>query len=489
MLPPEAEMAEAVAGDRAEAAEAGRPRIGTRAAIAILGAGLFASVVVPGSRAGLGLALASQAVLIAATLDSSVRRAPWRMALLIAAALLAITPLVRDADWLVTLDLLVALGLAVIALVGPTTLAGYASAALTFTLTLVLGPLEVLRPTVARAPAITPEALVSVTRAGLITAALLAVFIGLFASADGAFAQLSQDLSPDLHGFDLPIRIGVALIALAIGGSLALLVGSSDERRPGSEAKRLLGPIEWGAALGALIILFAGFVTVQFVVLFGGQDHVLETAGLTYAEYARQGFTQLVIAAVLILAVIAAALRLSRIESDRQRLIMHLLLATLATLTLVILASAAHRLDLYVEAFGATRLRVLAIAGCALIAGTLILTIAALFTRRRTWLPQGIAGIFAVIALGLTAANPDSQIAERNVDRYQQSGRFDISYNGSLSADATPVLTELPTSLAARTLQRQTTRLALADGFWGSNLGRSRARDALESRAETLGSP
>jgi hypothetical protein len=353
----------------------------------------------------------------------------------------------------------------------------------------LLAPLEVLRPIVGRAPVLGPGTLVSVARAGLITAALLAVFIALFASADGAFAQLSQGLSPDLGELNLPVRIGVTFIALAIGGALALLVGWRDEGPPVSKAKRLLGPIEWGTALGALVVLFAAFVIVQFVVLFGGQDHVLETAGLTYAEYARQGFTQLVIAAVLVLALIAAALRFSRTDSDRQRLILHLLLAALATLTLVILASAAHRLDLYVDAFGATRLRVLAIAGSTLIAGTLVATIVALFTRQRSWLIQAIAAIVAAVALGLTAANPDSLIAQRNVDRYQQGGQFDASYNGRLSADATSVLTELPTPLAAQTLQRQSTRLASADGFWGTNLGRSRARNALELHPETLAFP
>jgi hypothetical protein len=44
-------------------------------------------------------------------------------------------------------------------------------------------------------------------------------------------------------------------------------------------------------------------------VLFGGHDHVLRTAGLSYADYAHQGYGQLMAAAMLTLAVIAAARR------------------------------------------------------------------------------------------------------------------------------------------------------------------------------------
>jgi len=45
-----------------------------------------------------------------------------------------------------------------------------------------------------------------------------------------------------------------------------------------------LSLLEWLIPLSLLNALFAAFVIVQFAVLFGGHDHVLETAGLTYSE-------------------------------------------------------------------------------------------------------------------------------------------------------------------------------------------------------------
>ena len=64
---------------------------------------------------------------------------------------------------------------------------------------------------------------------------------------------------------------------------------------------------EWAIPLALLDLLFLAFVAVQLTVLFGGHDHVLETSGLTYAEYAREGFWQLIAAAALTLVVVGGA--------------------------------------------------------------------------------------------------------------------------------------------------------------------------------------
>ena len=63
---------------------------------------------------------------------------------------------------------------------------------------------------------------------------------------------------------------------------------------------------EWAVPLGVLDALFLAFVAVQATVLFGGHRHVLETEGLTYAEYARQGFWQLLWVSALTLLVLSA---------------------------------------------------------------------------------------------------------------------------------------------------------------------------------------
>jgi len=105
--------------------------------------------------------------------------------------------------------------------------------------------------------------------------------------------------------------------------------------------------------------LFLSFVVVQLTVLFGSREHVLRTTGLTYAEYARHGFWQLLVVTGLTLAVIAVAVRVAPRVSPRDRLVVRVMLGALCVLSLVIVASALHRMSLYQQEYGWTRLRLL----------------------------------------------------------------------------------------------------------------------------------
>src|SRR5579875_2203998 len=62
-----------------------------------------------------------------------------------------------------------------------------------------------------------------------------------------------------------------------------------------------LGVFEVGIVLGLVDCLFLAFVAVQVRYLFGGASIVGITPGLTYAEYARRGFIELVMVAALVL--------------------------------------------------------------------------------------------------------------------------------------------------------------------------------------------
>ncbi len=127
-----------------------------------------------------------------------------------------------------------------------------------------------------------------------VTVVLALVFGGLFAAADPAFAHLVDNLVPDFDGGDIVARLVVAGIVVAFvleGGYLIRFRPRLDDMAPAP--MRPVPRWEWALPLGVLDALFIAFVAVQASVLFGGHTHVLETEGLTYAEYARQGFWQL----------------------------------------------------------------------------------------------------------------------------------------------------------------------------------------------------
>ena len=96
-------------------------------------------------------------------------------------------------------------------------------------------------------------------------------------------------------------------------------------------------------------------------------------------------------------------------------------------LTLVVLASALHRLGLYEEAYGFTRLR-LAVHALLLFGGALfVLVVAALASGRREWLAQATVVLGALAALAFWVGDPDRRIAAHNVERYEATGRIDLA--------------------------------------------------------------
>jgi hypothetical protein len=209
---------------------------------------------------------------------------------------------------------------------------------------------------------------------------------------------------------------------------------------------------------------------------------VLRTAGLTYAEYAREGFWELLAVACLTLAVVASAVVLAKTPTRASRVLLRALLGLLCALTLVVVASAIHRLQLYEDAFGLTRLRLAAEASALWLGGAFTLVLlAGLVPHVRRRLPSLAVGGTAVALIAFSAANPDRLIASRNVEQWRETEQIDLAYLDGLSADAVPALTELPTPMRRRALARLSARLAGGDPWGSTNLARSRARAELRA--------
>jgi hypothetical protein len=438
--------------------------------LAALTAAVLAAVVVPGAPPGVGLVVV--AVLVAVTGASEARRTPDLFVFGSAALALASFAAVLDARWVVRIDLVAAWLFAAIALGGAH-------------LRAVVAPIGALRALPTLAPS-SASRLTPAFRGAAIGTFVAIPFAALFLTADAAFAALADDTPHPSLG-SLPGRtIAFAVVLLA---SLGLALAA---RRRSEHVTRLrsggLPPAEWAVPLALLDALFLAFVTVQITVLFGGHDHVLRTAGLTYAEYARQGFWQLTAAAVLTLVVVKTASVVAETRTDGERRLLRALLALLCLLTLVIVASAFHRLRLYEAAFGLTRPRLAAEAFILWLGGAFVLVLLAGAFRRAA----PMRGLLASVAVGLvlfSAADPDARIADRNVERWRETGRIDVGYLATLSADSVPALIELPPRLRERALAGVAARLEDREPLTSANLSRRRARELLGVRPDELEHP
>jgi hypothetical protein len=306
---------------------------------------------------------------------------------------------------------------------------------------------------------------------------LLAVFGALFALADAVFQQLLESALPDVSSLWMHVLVASAFAWLAAGLLRDLVAARAEPTR----APRVLGSAEVAIALAAVNLLFLAFVLVQLRYLFGGRGLVEARMHLTYAEYARHGFFELVAVAVLVLPLLLAANLLVR---GRARLV-RLLSLGLVALVLVVMASALQRLRLYQQEFGLTELRLYATGVVLWLAAVFaLLVVTVLRGRPRTFafgaIMLGFAATFAFNAL-----DPDALIVRTNLAR----PTVDVSYLTNLSDDAVPpLIARLPTldpelrrPIAASLLARRTEH-----DLVGWNLSRERARRSLAAHHEEL---
>lgn len=280
---------------------------------------------------------------------------------------------------------------------------------------------------------------------GAITYGLVLVFGTLFVGADPAFGRLVDSLVPSLDTDDLFARTAVfALVLMFVlgGGYLVRFPPKLDALAPapGKAVPRW----EWAVPLAALDVLFIAFVAVQATVLFGGHAHVLATEGLTYAEYARQGFWQLLWVAALTLLVLSVVIRVASLGTPADRRMLRILVGTLCATSIVVVISAIMRMWVYQQAYGFSTERLLVITIELWLGVVFVLVAAAGIRMSASWLPRAVLVAGATALLGLAALNPERLVADRNIDRFERTGQLDARYLSGLSADIDPALARLP---------------------------------------------
>jgi hypothetical protein len=313
-----------------------------------------------------------------------------------------------------------------------------------------------------------PAGAAPVARGLLIALPVLVVFVVLFASADAIFATLAANLfawQVDLG--ELPVRIALAfVIAWPVAGLLAVGIGGAGiDRRTAAPVPQSLGaaaaePLPLFPALGvieavtilvAVDVLFALFVILQLAYLFGGLD-TMAAGGITYANYARGGFFQLVAVTVLAGGLVVG---LHAVVERRTRAFVGSAVG-LAILTVIVLASAAFRLALYQQAYGWTELRfyidaTIAWLGLGIVAATVLLV-----RDRMRWLPHAMTIGAVVVLVAVNVIGPLRLVADENVARLLDPSRvppdgrlgLDVEYMLTLDNDAVPALAAALPALA-----------------------------------------
>lgn len=289
----------------------------------------------------------------------------------------------------------------------------------------------------------------------LIAIPLTIIFVNLFASADLIFRDSLQtvgdffeDLINGLFDFfaidNLSVSFAwlVRLLILFVGFYVFFQVHIKDRKiadvstseqssLPGAksdEQNYLIGV----TVLSVLNLFFVIFVGFQVSFLLGHQ--IVFDSGITYSNYAREGFMQLALSGILV-AIVSLFVQLTdRLKKSKA---LRFLNVMLLAQTIIIALSALKRVFLYVDSYGLTRLRFTVEHFVLFTMGILILMIV-LSLRKKPLLVFFNYGflLFLVYLSGLSLFNTDLYIAKNNFNRYLKGAELDVRYLASLSIDA-----------------------------------------------------
>ncbi|MBO4384518.1 MAG: DUF4173 domain-containing protein [Clostridia bacterium] len=262
----------------------------------------------------------------------------------------------------------------------------------------------------------------------LITAAVV-VAVAALLSYDSHFKALLPNI--DLEDvFEIVFKIGCAIpIAAMLFGAVMSslkrkfpkLSEAESVNRVGSKVK-VVAPILVIMPIAALLIVYALFFISQWGYYVSAFTHTLPE-NYSAAEYAREGFFQLLAVTLINLVMIALAGCFMKETTKATGAIKRILMITLSAATLVLIATAVAKMLLYIDTYDLTRLRLFTTAFMVFLAVIFITVIISAIFKKVKVLPVVVAAAVLFFA-AYSLVNTNRVIAKYNVDSYL-SGKHD----------------------------------------------------------------
>ena len=274
----------------------------------------------------------------------------------------------------------------------------------------------------------------------LAAAPVLLVVALLLVEADPLFAGLVERtgvfLEGEIIGHLLFVGAATWVTAGALRGSL-IPVGLS---RTSLRGELRLSFATVTPLLGGLSFLLSAWIGLQVRTLFGGAEYVADTAGVTVASYARQGFFELIVIAGIVLAALLVVDDVLDRTAESARGKFRILGQVLVGLVGAVLLSAVIRLSLYLRFYGLTEDRVMALLVLTWVALVLAWFAMSVLRGVRARFAPGVLVLSAMWLGVINVANPERWIVETNVRRAERGLDFDVAYHAKLSGDAVPTM-------------------------------------------------
>lgn len=266
----------------------------------------------------------------------------------------------------------------------------------------------------------------------------LIIIISLLSGADMIFENITVNVFSNIFSPDI-FPIGFLLI-LGFVGCYCVICGTCRIKINDTTAdweKNKKDPMIAITFMGCITVTYLLFCVIQFIFLFAGGSLGLPD-GVTYSEYAREGFFELVFVTMLNFVIVIACQQIFE-----QNKILKSILLLMSGCTYIMITSAIYRMFLYVGSYHLSFLRVLVLwflgLNILLITGAVILIMKPSFNLFRYCLIIVSTGYIL-----LAFSRPDTFIATYNIQNTAEFTKAEVDYLlYDLSYDAAPYIMEL----------------------------------------------
>ena len=347
--------------------------------------------------------------------------------------------------------------------------------------------------------------------AGLVGAIIPTVIIAALLSYDEQFTSLLDRIF-SFDGDKIFENIGDVILAGILGILLfAVLFGNLQAKKKGTDAPedsakatassrlQILPKPLVAAFVTPILLLYVLFFVSQWSYYVSAFTHVLPE-GLTYAQYAREGFFQLCTVCVFNALLMICMQAFMRRTPAEKGILRRILTGIISLFTLILIATALSKMVLYIDAYGMTQNRILATWMILLLAVIFILSLIQVFFKKFP-IAMAILVTCVVFVLVLFLPNIDGMIANYNVDAYLSGNLSSVDVDALCDLDyaAVPALSRLEEHLLSKEKTDEKTALLLksvtaqldylaeqsakdAYGFFDWNIPVLRAKRMLEGR-------
>lgn len=258
------------------------------------------------------------------------------------------------------------------------------------------------------------------------------IIILLLGDADAVFGDFTLRLFKDV--LSLKTILAVSIESLVAAVLFYCILCSRYKKTISEEVKdrRMGNPILAVSFLAIFVLAYLLFCGIQVFYLFLHQGTLPES--MTYAEYAHEGFFQLVLVVFVNLVLVLLCLKYFK-----QNPVLRLTLTVLSICTLIMTASASYRILLYIHSYQLTFLRLLVLWFLVMTA-VLMLGIFLLIYKETFPLFRYCVVVVSIFYTCFVLVRPDAVIAKYNLTCGSPLNYSDYSYLRTLSVDALPAL-------------------------------------------------